>query len=145
MGTLEENFKIVREKFTTERAKETQARNEIFSAYNQEFRKESRTDNENMAKVETCNFIYMQRLNKSLFDAFQVFFIPEAMQLYAGLEFINDRTPFRTSPLYDTEKDNIMSVALGQVVLVSIRLSQCLGIPLKHPMIYNSNRSSIVL
>jgi len=66
-----------------------------------------------LAKVETCNFIYQQRLIKSLFDAFQVFFIPEAMQLYAGLEHIIDRAPFKTQPLYDTEKENMMSVSLG--------------------------------
>lgn len=67
------------------------------------------------------------------------------MQLYAGLEFINDRSPFNKNPLYDTEKENLMAVALGQVVLVILRLSQCLGIPLKYPMVYNSYRSSIVL
>lgn len=66
-----------------------------------------------MIRVETCNFIYQQRLVKSLFDAFQVFFIPEAMQLYAGLEYINDRSPFKQNPLYDTEKENLMAVALG--------------------------------
>lgn len=49
---------MVKEKFVDERKKETQARNEIFTAYIQEFRKESRTDNDNQAKVETCNFIY---------------------------------------------------------------------------------------
>ena len=114
-------------------------------AYNQEFRKESRTDSENLGKVETCDFIYQQRLIKSLFDAFQVFFIPEAMQLYAGLEHINDRMPFRQQPLYDPEKENLLAVSLGQVVLVVLRLSQCLGIPLKYPMVYNSFRSSIVL
>ena len=97
-----------------------------------------------MAKVETCNFIYQQRLIKSLFDAFQVFFIPEAMQLYAGLEHINEGRPFKDNYLYDPEKENILSVSLGQVVMVSLRLSQCLGIPLKHPMVFNSSRSSIV-
>ena len=35
-------------------------------------------------------------------------------------------------------------MALGQVVIVSLKLSQCLGIPLKHPMIFCSNRSSII-
>lgn len=55
---MEEDFKMVKEKFVDERKKETQARNEIFTAYIQEFRKESRTDNDNQAKVETCNFIY---------------------------------------------------------------------------------------
>ena len=58
MNDLQDNFRLVREKFTDERNKETQARNEIFAAYILEFRKESRTDNENLAKVETCNFIY---------------------------------------------------------------------------------------
>ena len=48
----------MREKFTDERKKETQARKEIFEAYIQEFRKESRKDNENLDKVETCKFIY---------------------------------------------------------------------------------------
>ena len=66
------------------------------------------------------------------------------MQLYAGMEYINERRPFRDNMLYDTEKEQQLSVSLGQVVLVSIRLSQCLGIPLKYPMIYNSNRSSII-
>ena len=66
------------------------------------------------------------------------------MQLYAGLEFINERRPFLQNQLYDTEKENYLSVALGQVVIVSLKLSQCLGIPLKHPMIFCSNRSSII-
>ena len=56
-----------------------------------------------MDKVETCNFIYQQRLIKSLFDAFQVFFIPEAMQLYAGLEYIVERRPFKDNFLYEKE------------------------------------------
>ena len=36
-------------------------------------------------------------------------------------------------------------MALGQVVLATLYLSQCLGLALKYPMIYNSHRSSIVL
>jgi len=76
-----------------------------------------------LAKVETCNLIYQQRLIKSLFDAFQVFFIPEAMQLYAGLEYVNDRRPFKENYLYDPEKENYLAVSLGQVVIVSLKLS----------------------
>ena len=67
---MQDDLALVKERFTEERKKETQARNEIFAAYIQEYRKESRTDTENMDKVETCNFIYQQRLTKSLFDAF---------------------------------------------------------------------------
>lgn len=73
-----------------------------------------------------------------------MFFIPEAMQLYAGLEHIVDRRPFKENQLYDSEKENMLSVSLGQVVMVTLKLSQCVGIALKHPMIYNANRSSIV-
>jgi len=62
-------------------------------------------------------------LTKSLYDAFQVFFIPEASQLYAGLEYINDKRPFKDNLLYDTEKENILSVSLGQVVVVTLKLS----------------------
>lgn len=35
-------------------------------------------------------------------------------------------------------------MSLGQVVLLTIQLHQLLGISLKHPLIYNSHRSSIV-
>ena len=45
------------------------------------------------------------------------------MALYAGLEFIHERRPFREAPLYDTEKENILSVSLGQVVMVTLKLS----------------------
>jgi hypothetical protein len=38
----------------------------------------------------------------------------------------------------------MLSVALGQVVLLTIHLHQLLGISLKYPLIYNSHRSSIV-
>jgi hypothetical protein len=38
----------------------------------------------------------------------------------------------------------MLSVALGQVVLLTIHMTQLLGISLKHPLIYNSHRSSIV-
>lgn len=74
-----------------------------------------------------------------------MFFIPEARQLYSGLEFIQDSRPFKENFLYDTEKENILSVSLGQVVMVTLKLSQCLGIPLKYPMVFSSNRSSIVM
>ena len=66
------------------------------------------------------------------------------MQIYSGLEFINDKRPFKDNYLDDPEKMNMLSVSLGQVVMVTLKLSQCLGIPLKHPMVYNSFRSSIV-
>ena len=66
------------------------------------------------------------------------------MSLYAGLEFINERRPFKENFLYDTEKENILSVSLGQVVMVTLKLSQCLGIALKYPMVFSSNRSWIV-
>ena len=36
-------------------------------------------------------------------------------------------------------------MALGQVVLLTIHMHQLLGISLKHPLIYNSHRSSVVL
>ena len=45
------------------------------------------------------------------------------MSLYAGLEFINERRPFKENFLYDTEKENILSVSLGQVVMVTLKLS----------------------
>ena len=66
------------------------------------------------------------------------------MAQYAGLEYINDGRLFKENLLYDSEKENILSTSLGQVVLVCLKLSQCLGISLKHPMIFNSYRSSIV-
>lgn len=39
----------------------------------------------------------------------------------------------------------MLSVSLGQVVLVSIHMHQLLGISLKYPLIYSSHRSSVVL
>ena len=118
----------------------------VFKAYIEEFNNHKRKQTDNLARVDTCNYIYQQRLTKSLYDAFQVFFIPEAMQLYHGLEFINEKRPFKDNYLdkNDPEKMNMLSVSLGQVVMVTLKISQVLGIPLKHPMIYNSFRSCIV-
>ena len=39
----------------------------------------------------------------------------------------------------------MLNVALGQVVYVTLHLSQCLGLPLKYPMIFNSVRSFIIV
>jgi len=37
-----------------------------------------------------------------------------------------------------------ISIALGQVVQLCIHFSRALGITLKHPMIFNGNRSHIL-
>ena len=96
-------------------------------------------------RIDTGMYIYQQRIIKSLFDSFQVFFIPEAMQLYLGLELINDQNPFEHRVMKNYEQENMLSVALGQVVLVTLHLSQCLGLSLKYPMIFNSIRSFIII
>ena len=67
------------------------------------------------------------------------------MQLYQGLELINDQNPFSHRVLSTYEQENMLNVALGQVVLVTLHLSQCLGLSLKYPMIFNAIRSFIVV
>ena len=67
------------------------------------------------------------------------------MQLYQGLELINDSNPFSHRVLSTYEQENMLNVALGQVVLVTLHLSQCLGLSLKYPMVFNSIRSIIIV
>jgi len=43
---------------------------------------------ENLPRVDTIKNIYTQRIQKCLYDAFQVFFIPEILPIYQGLELI---------------------------------------------------------
>ena len=45
------------------------------------------------------------------------------MQLYQGLELINDQNPFSHRVLSTYEQENMLNVALGQVVLVTLHLS----------------------
>jgi hypothetical protein len=47
------------------------------------------------------------------------------MQLYHGLEFINEKRPFKDNYLdkNDPEKMNMLSVSLGQVVMVTLKIS----------------------
>ena len=142
---LKSNFEQTKEIFTTRRSKELNEHNQTFRAYAERLIRDLRTDYENQTRVDTCNFIYEQRLLKSLFDAFQVFFIPEAMHLYKGLELMNPQKPFSGRTYVSPEQENELSVALGQVTLLTLHLSKCLGIPLFSPLIYCSNRSSIVI
>lgn len=65
--------------------------------------------------------------------------------MYKGLEHYQDSKPFNIRPLETTEQEYQLSVALGQLVLLSIHLMRTLCIPMKHSMIYNSARSSIIL
>ena len=65
--------------------------------------------------------------------------------MYQGLELINDQNPFSHRVLSTYEQENMLNVALGQVVLVTLHLSQCLGLSLKYPMIFNAIRSFIVV
>ena len=100
-------------------------------------------DYENITKVDTCNFIYQQRVLKSLHDQFSVFFIPETSLLYSGLELINEKQQLKTRTLAITDEHQL-SVSLGQVVLVTLYLTQSLGLSLKYPMVYNAHRSTII-
>jgi hypothetical protein len=43
--------------------------------------------------------IYMQRVAKCLHDAYQVFFIPECLPMYYGLELISGVDQFKKSYL----------------------------------------------
>ena len=54
----------------------------------------------------------MQRMGKSLIDAFHTFFIPEVMSMYAGLELYQESN-FSKSSAIGLEQENSMSVALG--------------------------------
>lgn len=67
------------------------------------------------------------------------------MQLYSGLELISKANAFKdNNTLNSTEEENRLSVSLGQVGLVCIHMSTCLGIPVKYPIVYNSHRSQIL-
>jgi len=66
------------------------------------------------------------------------------MQLYSGLELIVENYSFKGRTLDSTEQENQVSVALGQLVQVALHMNQCLGLPLKYPMVFNSHRSSII-
>ena len=64
------DFKAVRDKFTEERSKEMHQSSSVFKAYIEEFKNHQRKQTDNLARVETCNYIYLQRLTKSLYDAY---------------------------------------------------------------------------
>jgi hypothetical protein len=81
-----------------------------------------RVDYENITKVDTCNFIYQQRVLKSLYDQFSVFFIPETSLLYSGLELINEKQQLKTRTLAIADEHQL-SVSLGQVVLVTLYMT----------------------
>lgn len=63
--------------------------------------------------MDTCNFIYRQRLGKCIQDAFQTFFIPELATAYSGLELIQEQMPFSRRYLETSEQEQQLSVALG--------------------------------
>lgn len=50
----------------------------------------------------------------------------------------------KTNYLQSNKEEARLSVALGQICLVAIHLGMCLGVPVKHPMVYNGHRSTIV-
>ena len=58
LSDLTEDFGIVQIRFIEERKQSTKNRNDNFDAYSSELRKESRIVSDNLARVETCNFIY---------------------------------------------------------------------------------------
>ena len=66
------------------------------------------------------------------------------MSIYKGLELISHDKLFEGRSQMPSDQENQISVALGQLALVSIHMSKCLGISMKHPMIYNTHRSMIV-
>ena len=95
-------------------------------------------------RVDICKDIYLQRQGKCLQDAYHTFFCPEVMPLYQGLTYYYDVNQLSKTYLNSTEEEQQFAVSCGQIVLVSIYLSRFLGISLKHPVIYNSNKSSII-
>jgi len=71
-----------------------------------------------------------------------MFFSIETTPLYNGLELITKANAFKdNNTLNSNDEENKLSVSLGQVALVCIHMSSCLGIPVKYPIVYNSHRS----
>ena len=66
------------------------------------------------------------------------------MSLYHGLTYYFESNPLSKNYLDSTEQEQQLAVSCGQLVLVSIYLARFLGISLKHPVIYNSSKSSII-
>ena len=66
------------------------------------------------------------------------------MSLYEGLKNYFEANPLSKNYLDSTEQEQQFAVSCGQLVLVSIYLARFLGISLKHPVIYNSSKSSIL-
>jgi len=79
-----------------------------------------------------------------LLDVYHMFFNVESIPLYGGLELIPKANSFKDNLLGSIDEENKLSVALGQVTLVCIHMSTCLGIPVKYPLVYNSHRSQIL-
>lgn len=117
---------------------------EIFKAFKKRLNEDLTKNSKHSTQNDTCKDIYLQRLGKCLIDAFHTFFIPEVMPLYTGLELIQEGNPFAQRNVLSEEQQNSLSVACGQLCLVTIHLSKCLGISMKHPVIYNTHRSSII-
>jgi len=71
--------------------------------------------------------------------------------MYAGIKYFSvppgekGTTPSLARHQILNAKDEMrLSVALGQITLMIIHMGSCLGVPLKHPLIFNGHRSMVI-